>query len=57
MEQNYTVYVCIEDTVPQLEGKVEKSHEDEMMSTDHSKGIMVPITLLYIILFYTCPNY
>ena len=56
MEQNYTVYVCIEDTVSQLEGKVEKSHEDEMMSTDHSKGIMVPITLLYIILFYRCPS-
>ena len=47
MEQNYTVYVCIADTVPQLERKVEKSHEDG------SKGIMVPITLL---LFYRCPN-
>ena len=53
MEQNYTVYVCIADTVPQLEGKVEKSHE---VSTDHSKGIIVPITLLYIILIYRCPN-
>ena len=54
MEQNYTVYVCIADTLPQLEGKVEKSHEDEMMSIDHSKGIIV-YTLLYII-FYRCPN-
>ena len=36
---NYQCMLYIADTVPQLElEKQRRCHEDEMMSTDHSKG-------------------